>query len=156
MDPFDDELGPLPADDDTSRLRVMVCDPGTIHVYWQAGAWRGDGWRVLVFDKSGAVTSETALPAEERTHWAHPAPDTHGEVHLQSRQDERFVTVAKVAFHTPTDRARAAAIEPTFARMEGRADSFVPQDNPELEDVVMYARTYHGKVWSPAEEGDET
>ncbi len=144
----------LPADDDYARLRAMVCDPGTIYAYWQAGQWLGDGWRVRVLDSNDVVIHQVELDVDERQVWAYPAPNTRGRLLLDTRRKGRWETAAEVPFQTPRDRPPKAppAAEPVWARpVTGPVTEFTPQDQPELEDVVTMARKYHGQVWTEPE-----
>ncbi len=153
-DPFDQKAHDLPSDDDYSRLRVMVCDPGTVYLYWQAGAWRGEGWRLRVVANNTELVNHT-LTAEMREYWFETPPDCKGVVILETLRDGKYVVVAEAGFVTPPDGPRAPAREPRFARPSGGAPGVeTGGDAPEIEDVFAEARLYHGKVWRPTEAGD--
>lgn len=174
-DAFIDLRGELPGDLAHGQLRVMVCDPGTLYVYWTTDGWTERHYRLSCqLDDGTSWTRE--LPAGGRECWLSVPAGAHGVVVFEVIDAGSRLVLGRAHFEAPAGRAPMVAPKGVW-RIPGAAPGVAgasesapaaeasaassrddgagalpthaapPPEGLGPEDVMLEGRLYHGHVW---------
>ncbi len=171
-DTFLDLAGVLPGDLASGQLRVMVCDPGTLYVYWTTSeGWANRHYRLSCKLDDGSAWSQE-LPAGGRECWLTVPTGANGVVAFEVLDAGSQRVLGRVHFEAPPGRPAIVAPKGVW-RVPGHAhdapsheagatpasappaDGLPTQAAPTPEgigpdDVMLESRLYHGHVWKAA------